>query len=187
MSLIIEEKEATDEQKKIGFGNGGLMALRRGLQHALAHPLDAVGNDKCEEGEYHLTDIVAIAHGRAGTSRPSEVPVDNVIGINNRAELAEAETIWQNRKRRELMLSGVTLIAPETVFFSYDTVIEPDVVIEPNVFFGPSVHVASGALIHSFSHLEGAQVGERPRSGHLPGFSPGADLAENPRSAISAK
>ncbi|ACO02387.1 bifunctional UDP-N-acetylglucosamine diphosphorylase/glucosamine-1-phosphate N-acetyltransferase GlmU [Brucella melitensis] len=171
---IIEEKEATDEQKKIGFCNGGLMALRG--QHALAL-LDAVGNDNAK-GEYYLTDIVAIAHGKGLNVTAIEVPVDNVIGINNRAELAEAETIWQNRKRRELMLSGVTLIAPETVFFSYDTVIEPDVVIEPNVFFGPSVHVASGALIHSFSHLEGAQVGEKAEIGPFARLRPGADLAE---------
>ncbi|MFQ0814159.1 bifunctional N-acetylglucosamine-1-phosphate uridyltransferase/glucosamine-1-phosphate acetyltransferase [Brucella anthropi] len=169
---IVEEKEATDDQKKIGFCNGGLMAVRG--QQALAL-LDAVGNDNAK-GEYYLTDIVAIAHGKGLNVSAIEVPVDNVIGINNRAELAEAETIWQNRRRREMMLSGVTLIAPETVFFSHDTIIEPDVVIEPNVFFGPAVHVASGALIHSFSHLEGAQVGEKAEIGPFARLRPGADL-----------
>lgn len=169
---IVEEKEATDDQKKIGFCNGGLMAVRG--RHVLAL-LDAVGNDNAK-GEYYLTDIVAIAHGKGLNVTAIEVPVDNVIGINNRAELAEAETIWQNRKRREMMLSGVTLIAPETVFFSHDTVIEPDVVIEPNVFFGPAVHVVSGALIHSFSHLEGAQVGEKAEIGPFARLRPGADL-----------
>ncbi len=109
---IVEEKEATDAQKQIGFCNGGLMAVRG--QPALAL-LDAVGNENAK-GEYYLTDIVAIAHGKGLNVTALEVPVDNVIGINNRAELAEAEAIWQNRKRHNMMLSGVTLIAPETVF-----------------------------------------------------------------------
>ncbi len=171
---IVEEKEATEEQKKIGFCNGGLMAVRG--QNVLGL-LDAVGNDNAK-GEYYLTDIVSIAHDKGLTVTAIEVPVDNVIGINNRAELAEAEAIWQSRKRRDLMLLGVTMIAPETVFFSHDTVVEPDVVIEPNVFFGPSVHVAAGALIHSFSHLEGAQVGEKAEIGPFARLRPGADLAE---------
>src|SRR5690606_6049508 len=126
----------------------------------------------------YLTDIVAIAHGRGMNVTAIEVPVDNVIGINNRVELAEAETIWQQRKRREMMLAGVTLIAPETVFFSHDTLIEADVVVEPNVFFGPHVHVASGALIHSFSHLEGAEVGPKAEIGPFARLRPGANLGE---------
>lgn len=106
------------------------MAVRG--QHATAL-LDAVDNSNAK-GEYYLTDIVAIAHSKGMSVTAIEVPVDNVIGINNRVELAEAEAIWQDRKRREMMLAGVTLIAPETVFFSHDTLIEADVIVEPNVF-----------------------------------------------------
>ncbi|PWL18979.1 bifunctional UDP-N-acetylglucosamine diphosphorylase/glucosamine-1-phosphate N-acetyltransferase GlmU [Falsochrobactrum shanghaiense] len=171
---IVEEKEATEDQKKIGFCNGGLMAVRG--QHALAL-LDAVGNDNAK-GEYYLTDIVAIAHAKGLKVTAIEVPLDNVIGINNRAELAEAEAIWQNRKRREMMLAGVTMIAPETVFFCHDTLIEADVVIEPNVFFGPGAHVASGAVIHAFSHIEGAYIGKNAEIGPFARLRPGADLAE---------
>ena len=171
---IVEEKEATDAQKQIGFCNGGLMAVRG--NHALAL-LDAVGNDNAK-GEYYLTDIVVIAHDKGLNVTAIEVPVDNVIGINNRAELAEAEAIWQNRKRREMMLAGVTLIAPETVFFSHDTLVEADVIIEPNVFFGPGVHVATGALIHSFSHMEGANVGPSAEIGPFARLRPGAKLGE---------
>jgi bifunctional UDP-N-acetylglucosamine pyrophosphorylase/glucosamine-1-phosphate N-acetyltransferase len=162
LTAIIEEKEASEAQKKISFCNGGLMAVRG--SHALAL-LDAVDN-KNAKGEYYLTDIVGLAHGKGLNVVAIEVPVDNVIGINNRAELAEAENIWQNRKRQEMMLAGVTLIAPENVFFSHDTLVETDVVIEPNVFFGQGVHVASGALIHAFSHIEGARL------------RPGANLGE---------
>lgn len=171
---IVEEKEATDAQKKIGFCNGGLMAVRGA--HALAL-LDAVENDNAK-GEYYLTDIVAIAHAKGLNVSAIEVPVDNVIGINNRAELAEAENIWQSRKRRDMMLSGVTLIAPETVFFSHDTLVEADVIIEPNVFFGPGAHVASGAVIHAFSHIEGAHVGSNAEIGPFARLRPGANLGE---------
>ncbi len=150
------------------------MAVRG--QHALAL-LDAVGNDNAK-GEYYLTDIVAIAHGKGMNVTAIEVPVDNVIGINNRVELAEAETIWQQRKRREMMLAGVTLIAPETVFFSHDTLIEADVIVEPNVFFGPHVRVSTGALIHSFSHMEGADVGPKAEIGPFARLRPGANLGE---------
>ncbi len=171
---IVEEKEATDTQKKIGFCNGGLMAVRGA--HALAL-LDAVRNDNAK-GEYYLTDIVAIAHEKGLNVSAIEVPVDNVIGINNRAELAEAESIWQDRKRRDMMLSGVTLIAPETVFFSHDTLVEADVTIEPNVFFGPHAHVATGAVIHAFSHIEGARVGANAEIGPFARLRPGADIGE---------
>ena len=171
---IVEDKEATDAQKNIGFCNGGLMAVRGA--HALAL-LDAVDN-KNAKGEYYLTDIVGLAHEKGLNVTALEVPVDNVIGINNRAELAEAENIWQNRKRQDMMLAGVTLIAPETVFFSHDTLIEADVIIEPNVFFGPGVHVASGALIHAFSHIEGANIGEKAEIGPFARLRPGANLGE---------
>lgn len=171
---IIEEKEATDIQKEIGFCNGGLMAVRG--NHALSL-LDAVDNNNAK-GEYYLTDIVGLAHDKGLNVVALEVPVDNVIGINNRAELAEAENIWQNRKRQDMMLAGVTLIAPETVFFSYDTLIEADVVIEPNVFFGPGAYVASGALIHAFSHIEGAKIGANAEIGPFARLRPGANLGE---------
>ncbi|MBO1025508.1 bifunctional UDP-N-acetylglucosamine diphosphorylase/glucosamine-1-phosphate N-acetyltransferase GlmU [Ochrobactrum sp. SD129] len=174
LTAIIEEKEASEAQKKIGFCNGGLMAVRG--SHALAL-LDAVDN-KNAKGEYYLTDIVGLAHGKGLNVVAIEVPVDNVIGINNRAELAEAENIWQNRKRQEMMLAGVTLIAPENVFFSHDTLVETDVVIEPNVFFGQGVHVASGALIHAFSHIEGAKIGVNAEIGPFARLRPGANLGE---------
>ena len=174
LTAIIEEKEASEAQKKIGFCNGGLMAVLG--SHALAL-LDAVDN-KNAKGEYYLTDIVGLAHGKGLNVVAIEVPVDNVIGINNRAELAEAENIWQNRKRQEMMLAGVTLIAPENVFFSHDTLVETDVVIEPNVFFGQGVHVASGALIHAFSHIEGAKIGVNAEIGPFARLRPGANLGE---------
>lgn len=169
---IVEEKDASAEQRKITFCNGGLMALSG--KHALKL-IEAVKKDN-SKGEYYLTDVVKIAHSQGLNVVAIEVPVENVIGINNRAELAEAEALWQARKRRDVMLSGVTLIAPETVFFAHDTLIEADVLIEPNVFFGPKVTVATGAVIHAFSHIEGAVIGAHTSVGPFARLRPGAKL-----------
>lgn len=171
---IREEKDATDDERKINFCNGGLMAIRGDTAIAL---LDGVSNNNAK-GEYYLTDIVAIAHGQGKNIVALEVSPDNVIGINTRMELAEAEALWQNRKRRELMLAGVTMIAPETVFFSYDTLVEADAVLEPNIVFGLGVSVASGAHIHAFSYFEGASIGSNTMVGPFARLRPGAELAE---------
>jgi bifunctional UDP-N-acetylglucosamine pyrophosphorylase/glucosamine-1-phosphate N-acetyltransferase len=82
----------------------------------------------------------------------------SVTGVNSRAELAEAEAKFQQRVRARLLQDGVTMTAPETVFFAHDTAVENDVEIEPFVVFGPGVTVKSGARLRSHSHLEGATV-----------------------------
>ena len=108
----------------------------------------------------------------------TEASAESVLGINNRAELAEAEGIWQRRRRRAMMLSGVTLIAPETVHFSHDTEIGADTLVEPNVWFGPGVKIASGVTIHAFSHIEGASIATGAEVGPFARLRPGADLHE---------
>jgi bifunctional UDP-N-acetylglucosamine pyrophosphorylase/glucosamine-1-phosphate N-acetyltransferase len=137
--------------------------------------LEAVGN-KNAKGEYYHPDIVGIAAGRGLGVVATEASFENALGVNTRAELAEAENIWQERRRREAMLAGVTLIAPETVFFSHDTEIGQDTVVEPNVWFGPGVTVAAGAKIHAFSHIEGARIGPNADVGPFARLRPGADL-----------
>lgn len=170
---IREEKDASDAEQKIGFCNGGLMALRGDSALAL---LGKIANSNAK-GEYYLTDVVEIANAQGKSVVAIEISPDNVIGINTRAELAEAETIWQNRKRRAMMLAGVTMQAPETVFFAHDTLIEADVILEPNIVFGPGVSIAGGAVVHAFSHLEGAKVGPNATVGPFGRLRPGADLA----------
>jgi len=171
---IREEKDCSEEERKISFCNSGVMAIagRDALEL-----LDAVGNDNAK-GEYYLTDIVEIANSRGLLVVASEADLESALGINNRAELAEAEAVWQHRKRREMMLSGVTLTAPETVFFSYDTEIGPDTVVEPNVWFGLGVRIASGAHIHAFCHIEGAQVESGAAVGPFARLRPGAEIME---------
>lgn len=171
---IREDKDCSPEERKITFCNGGLMAIDG--RHALAL-LDAVGNANAK-GEYYLTDIVEIANAQGLTVSATEADYENVLGINNRAELAEAEAIWQKRARRAAMLSGVTMIAPETVFLAHDTEIGADTVLEPNVVFGPGARIASGVTIHAFSHIEGATVATGANVGPFARLRPGADLQE---------
>jgi bifunctional UDP-N-acetylglucosamine pyrophosphorylase / glucosamine-1-phosphate N-acetyltransferase len=171
---IREERDCSHEERRIDFCNGGLMAIDGRLALSL---LDAVGNANAK-GEYYLTDIVEIARSKGHRVVATEVSFDNVLGINNRAELAEAEALWQKRKRREMMLAGVTMIQPETVVFAYDTVVGPDTLIEPCVFFAPGVTIADNARIRAFSHLEGASIGAGAEVGPFARLRPGADLAE---------
>ncbi|RJT32074.1 bifunctional UDP-N-acetylglucosamine diphosphorylase/glucosamine-1-phosphate N-acetyltransferase GlmU [Mesorhizobium waimense] len=171
---IREEKDCSDEEKRITFCNAGMMAVAGGQALKL---LDAVGN-KNAKGEYYLTDIVEIAGGQGLDVVATEASFENALGINNRAELAEAEGIWQRRRRRQAMLSGVTLIAPETVFFSHDTEIGADTIVEPNVWFGPGVKIATGAKIHAFSHIEGATVASNCDVGPFARLRTGADLKQ---------
>lgn len=172
LQAIIEEKDATIEQKKIKFCNGGVMALNGKLALSL---LEQIKNENAKK-EYYLTDIVKIGVSRELEVKAISIPFENVIGVNTRFELSEAEALWQKRKARELMLSGVTMLRPETVYFSYDTAIDGDVIIEPNVFFGPNVKVETGVIIHGFSHLEGAIVKAQSEIGPYARLRPGAFL-----------
>ena len=116
---------------------------------------------------------------REGLSvRAIEAAPDEVVGVNTRVELAAVEAIWQERRRRELMLAGVTMIAPATVHFAFDTMVGNDVLIEPNVVFGPGVSVASGAVIHAFCHIEGATIAAGVSVGPFARLRPGTSLAD---------
>ncbi len=171
---IREDRDCSEAERRITFCNGGVMAIDGG--HALAL-LEKVGNRNAK-GEFYLTDIVEIANGQGLTVVATEAPHESVLGINNRAQLAEAEAIWQRDRRQQVMLDGTTLVAPETVHLAWDTQLGRDVLVEPNVFFAPGVTVADGATIHAFSHLEGASVGPNADVGPFARLRPGAELAE---------
>ncbi len=174
LEAIVEHKDATPKQRRITLCNAGLMALSG--EHALSI-LKAIGDDNAQR-EFYLTDAVTVARARGLDAVVLRAPESEVQGVNDRAQLAAAEAEFQRRKRLAVMLDGATLIAPETVFFSYDTAIGNDVVIEPNVVFGPGVQVADGAVIHAFSHLEGAQIGADANIGPFARLRPGTRLAE---------
>ena len=171
---IVEGADATPEEYAIGLVWGGLMLVRASHVLALVEALDR-NNAK---SEFYLTGIVGLATAKGLHSRVVELPAEELIGINTRAELAEAETMMQWRLRHAAMDAGVTLVAPETVYLSADTRFGRDVIVEPNVTFGPSVTVGEGARIRSFSHLEGAEVGLAAIVGPFARLRPGAVLEE---------
>ncbi|HBF31676.1 bifunctional UDP-N-acetylglucosamine diphosphorylase/glucosamine-1-phosphate N-acetyltransferase GlmU [Rhizobium sp.] len=171
---IREEKDASEDERKVTWCNSGLMAINGAKALAL---LARIGNDNAK-GEYYLTDLVEIARSLGGKAVVVDASEAELSGCNNRAELAAIEKLWQERRRLDIMLSGVSMIAPETVFLSHDTVIGQDVLIEPNVVFGPGVTVESGAVIHAFSHLEGAHVSAGATVGPYARLRPGANLGE---------
>ncbi|MEZ5816755.1 MAG: bifunctional UDP-N-acetylglucosamine diphosphorylase/glucosamine-1-phosphate N-acetyltransferase GlmU [Hyphomicrobiaceae bacterium] len=177
---IREEKDASEGERSVGFCNSGVMAFR---SPNLLSILDRITNTNAK-GEYYLTDAVEIARKDGLRAAAVECPEREVLGVNSRDQLAAAEAIWQEARRREVMLSGATLIAPETVWFSYDTRIGQDVLIEPNVFFGPGVTVEDGVIIKANTHIQGfdqkSRAGIVIRAGAEIGpfarLRPGADI-----------
>ncbi len=170
VAKMVEFKDATEAERRVDLCNSGVL-----IAHSddLWRLLDTVGNDNAQ-GEYYLPDVATNAIAEGLPVEVAETGEAEVQGINSRAELALAERQWQDLKRVEAMEAGVTLKAPETVFFSYDTQLSADVTVEPHVVFGPGVSVASGATIRAFSHLEGARVGEGCEVGPYARLRPGA-------------
>ncbi|AKH42157.1 bifunctional UDP-N-acetylglucosamine pyrophosphorylase/glucosamine-1-phosphate N-acetyltransferase [Altererythrobacter atlanticus] len=175
---MVEFKDASEEERTTRLCNSGLLAARG---PALFELLGKVGNDNAQ-GEYYLPDIVniAIAEGRNCAVIVTD-DADEVAGINSRSELAMAEARWQSARREQAMADGVTLIAPDTVHFSFDTKLGRDVTVEPNVIFGPGVTVADNVTIRAFSHLEGATLAENVVIGPYARLRPGSVLEQGSR------
>jgi bifunctional UDP-N-acetylglucosamine pyrophosphorylase/glucosamine-1-phosphate N-acetyltransferase len=170
---MVEHKDASDAERACRLSNSGLLAARAANLFEL---LGRVGNDNAQ-GEYYLPDIVnvAIAEGRICAVVTSD-DRHEVVGINSRAELAEAEATWQSNRRMRAMAEGATLLDPRSVHFSWDTRLGRDVTIGPHVVFGPGVDVADDVVIHAFSHLEGARLASGTSVGPFARLRPGTVL-----------
>jgi bifunctional UDP-N-acetylglucosamine pyrophosphorylase / glucosamine-1-phosphate N-acetyltransferase len=174
---MVEYKDASEAERAIDLCNSGLMAVR---SEDLWPLLARVGNDNAA-GEYYLPDIVMLAAADGRRSAVIETEAEEVAGINSRAELAEVELAWQRRRRVRAMADGVSLVAPDTVWFSHDTEIGRDSIVEPNVVFGPGVRIAEGARIRAFSHIEGATIGAGAEIGPFARLRPGTEIGEKAR------
>ncbi|WP_428410533.1 bifunctional UDP-N-acetylglucosamine diphosphorylase/glucosamine-1-phosphate N-acetyltransferase GlmU [Hyphococcus sp.] len=172
LAAIVEAKDANEEELEITLCNSGVMAIDAAF---LQKRLKDIGNKNAKK-EYYLTDIVALARKDRKSCAVIEASADEVLGVNSRVELAEAEAVFQNRMRKGAMEGGATLADPSTVYFSYDTKIGKDVVIGQHVVFGPGVIIADNAEIKPFSHLEGAHVAGNASAGPFARLRPGADL-----------
>jgi bifunctional UDP-N-acetylglucosamine pyrophosphorylase/glucosamine-1-phosphate N-acetyltransferase len=171
---MVEYKDATPRQRAEPLCNSGVMAVRAADLWPL---LERVGNDNAA-GEYYLPDIVMIALGDSDRSVVIEAHEAEVLGINSRAELAHAEHHWQQARRRKVMDEGASLVAPETVWFAWDTKIGRDVTIEQNVVFGPGVSIADKVAIHAFCHIEGATILSGASVGPFARLRPGTRLEQ---------
>ncbi len=171
---ITEAKEASEDVLAITACNSGVMAAPVGLLFDL---LAEVRNDNAK-GEYYLTDVVELARKRGAPTRAVFAAEDSVMGVNAQAELAQAEALFQSAQREHFLAEGVTMSAPDTVHFAWDTQVGAGTTIEPFVVFGPGAVVAEGARIRSFSHIEGAKVASGAEVGPYARLRPGADLGE---------
>jgi bifunctional UDP-N-acetylglucosamine pyrophosphorylase/glucosamine-1-phosphate N-acetyltransferase len=175
LAAIREHKDASEAEKQIKICNAGVMALAGSSALRL---LEAIGNSNAQK-EFYLTDAVAIARARGLPVGIVIAGEDEVMGVNDRAQLAAAESILQERLRAKAMEEGVTFIHPASVTLSFDTRLGRDVTVEPHVVFGPGVSVGEGSLIRSFSYLEGATAGRNVSIGPFARLRPGAVLADN--------
>lgn len=172
LAAIVEAKDAKPEELDIVLCNSGVMAIDAAFLNARLKDID----NKNAKGEYYLTDIVALACADKKTCAVIEADEDEVLGVNSRVELAEAEAVFQDRMRIAAMENGATLADPSTVYFSWDTKLGMDVTIGQHVIFGPGVTIADNAEVKPFSHLEGASIAEKASAGPFARLRPGADL-----------
>lgn len=168
----VEHKDASEEERSVTLCNSGALV---GDAKTLFELVAQLKDDNAQK-EFYLTDVPGLARAAGMKVAVVEATEAEVMGVNSRAQLADAEAAFQKRARSAALDAGVTMIDPATVYFSYDTEIAPDVIIEPNVFFGPGVKIARGARIKAFSHLEGASVGESAQVGPSARLRPGTRL-----------
>jgi bifunctional UDP-N-acetylglucosamine pyrophosphorylase/glucosamine-1-phosphate N-acetyltransferase len=172
VAAVREDKDASEAERRVRLCNAGAMAFR---VPGLLDLLGRIGNANAK-GEYYLTDAPALAAAQGMRAVPVICAAEEAQGVNSRAQLAAAEAVFQARARARAMEGGATLIAPETVWFSYDTVLGRDVLVEPNVFFGPGVAVEDGAHIMANCHMVEARIRAGARVGPFARLRPGADI-----------
>jgi bifunctional UDP-N-acetylglucosamine pyrophosphorylase/glucosamine-1-phosphate N-acetyltransferase len=175
LERIVEYKDANENERKFDLCNAGVMAADAKRFFRWASQL----KNENTQREFYLTDIPSFAKADRVACAIVEADEAEMMGVNSRAELAAAETEMQKRLRAKALAAGVGMIAPQTVFLSYDTVLEADVQIGPFVVFGPGVTVRRGAEIRAFSHLEGAEVGRNAIIGPHARLRPGAVIEDD--------
>jgi bifunctional UDP-N-acetylglucosamine pyrophosphorylase / glucosamine-1-phosphate N-acetyltransferase len=175
LDRITEYKDATEAERTITLCNSGVICADTATLMSL---VAEVGNANAA-GEYYLPDIVELARKRGLSAGVVICHESETLGINTRTELAAAEAAFQSRARAAALENGVTLTAPETVFFALDTHIGRDALIAPDVIFGPGVTVESGAEIRAFCHLEGCHISRGATVGPFARIRTGTELAED--------
>jgi bifunctional UDP-N-acetylglucosamine pyrophosphorylase/glucosamine-1-phosphate N-acetyltransferase len=173
---IIEAKEFKTDNQPDDCNSGVFCASAEGLLKLIPK----IKNNNVKK-EYYLTDFFGLAFNSKYHTKVVYGSEEEFMGINNKVELAQAEKIMQNKLRVKFLKQGVTLIDPETVYFSKDTKIGKDVTIYPNVFIGPKVSIGSNTTIHPFTHLDDCKIGKNVNIGPNARIRPGSDISDDAR------
>jgi len=171
---IVEARDASPDELAVGVCYSGMLVGRAG---PLFDWLARVDNNNVKS-EYYITSIVGLANADGVSVAVALASETAVMGADDQAGVARAEALWQQSRRAELLAQGVSMVAPETVWLSFDTQIAGGAVIEPNVVFGPKAVIESGAVIRAFTHVEGAVVRAGAIVGPYARLRPGADIGE---------
>jgi bifunctional UDP-N-acetylglucosamine pyrophosphorylase/glucosamine-1-phosphate N-acetyltransferase len=156
LQRIVEEKDATAAQKKIGEVNTGIYCFEKKFL------LSALGDikNKNAQGEYYLPDTIALARkGKRKVAAVLCLDPDEVMGINSRFDLSQAEAVLQSRKNVRWMMDGVTLIDPATVFISEEAAIGRDTVLYPNVRLEGKTTLGEGCTVYPGSRMVDSTCG----------------------------
>jgi bifunctional UDP-N-acetylglucosamine pyrophosphorylase/glucosamine-1-phosphate N-acetyltransferase len=172
---IREHKDASLEERKIGLCNACILAFRAEVFRGL---IDKVGTGNAQ-GEFYITDLVELANAAGYTVGYAVAPEAEVMGVNDRSQLARAEAQFQELRREDFMRAGVTLKDPASVYFSYDTEIGADTVIEPHVVFGPGVRLGERVKVFAFSHIADARLEDGAEVGPFVRLRGGTTLARD--------
>lgn len=175
LQKIVEFKDANSQEKLITLCNSGVMAVSG---NHISDLISQVKNQNAAK-EFYLTDIINIANNLHLKCSFIKTNSDEVLGVNSKVELAKVEKIMQQRLRQALMMNGVTLIDPDSVFLAYDTKIESDTIIHPYNMFGSHVRIAKKVEIKSFCHIEGAEIFSGAIIGPYARIRPQTIIAEN--------
>ena len=170
---IIEQRELSSKDRYI-LCNSGVFCSNAKVFSEL---LPKIKNNN-KKKEFYLTDIFKIASQNNFYTRTVLGEEKEIMGINDKKELAQAEKILQESLRDKFLKKGVTMKDPDTVYLSADTKIGKDVTIYPHVFIGKNVSISSGAIIYSFSHLENCKIGKNSSIGPYARLRPGADISD---------
>jgi bifunctional UDP-N-acetylglucosamine pyrophosphorylase/glucosamine-1-phosphate N-acetyltransferase len=190
---IVEEKDANDEQKRIGEINTGVL-VANGAD--LKRWLSKLTNDNAQ-GEYYLTDIIGIAHQEGGAIEAVHPQCSSEVeGVNNRAQLAELERIYQVTQAETLLKQGVMIRDPQrfdlrgALKCGMDVEIDINVIIEGHVTLGDNVtigagtvlkdcHVEANTIVRPYSVIEGATIGQQCTIGPFSRVRPGTVLSND--------
>jgi bifunctional UDP-N-acetylglucosamine pyrophosphorylase/glucosamine-1-phosphate N-acetyltransferase len=175
LDRIVEMKDADEDERRIDLCNAGSVVADAESFFRWVAKLENAN----AQSEYYLTDVPAIARQAGVHCAVHIADAIEVMGMNTRAELAAAEGHMQQRLRHQALDAGVGMVAPETVFLSFDTLLDPDVQVGPYVVFGPRVTVRSGTEVRAFSHLEGCTVEKGATVGPFARLRPGTVLEQD--------